>query len=103
MLTDMFVFVSWVFYAIIAIGLFILRKKMKDHPRPYKVWGYPVVPALFILFTVFYLCLTVYNDVKNYSEGKSPIINSLLGLGLTLLGVPFYFYFKRKRQRGTNS
>ena len=97
MLTDMFVFVSWVFYAIIAIGLFILRKKMKDHPRPYKVWGYPVVPALFILFTVFYLCLTVYNDVKNYTEGKSPIINSLLGLGLTLLGVPFYFYFKRKR------
>ena len=100
MLTDMFVFVSWVFYAIIAIGLFILRKKMKDHPRPYKVWGYPVVPALFILFTVFYLCLTVYNDVKNYSEGKSPIINSLLGLGLTLLGVPFYFYFKRKRNSG---
>jgi len=49
---------------------------------------------------VFYLCLTVYNDVKNYSEGKSPIINSLLGLGLTLLGVPFYFYFKRKRNSG---
>ena len=97
MLTDMFVFVSWVFYAIIAIGLFILRRKMKDHPRPYKVWGYPVVPALFILFTVFYLCLTVYNDVKNYTEGKSPVINSLLGLGLTLLGVPFYFYFRRKR------
>jgi APA family basic amino acid/polyamine antiporter len=99
MLTDMFVFVSWIFYGIIALGLIILRKKMKDAPRPYKVWGYPVVPALFILFALFYLCLTVYNDVKNYTEGKSPIINSLLGLGLTLAGVPFYFYFRRKGRR----
>ena len=98
MLTDMFVFVSWIFYGIIAIGLFILRRKLKDTPRLYKVWGYPIVPALFILFAVFYLCLTVYNDVSNYVNGKSPIINSLLGLGLTLLGVPFYFYFKRRRK-----
>jgi APA family basic amino acid/polyamine antiporter len=97
MLTDMFVFVSWIFYAVIAIGLFILRKKMPDANRPYKVWGYPVVPALFIVFTVLYLCLTVYNDVKNYLDGKTPIINSLFGLGLTLAGVPLYFYFKRKR------
>jgi APA family basic amino acid/polyamine antiporter len=98
MLTDMFVFVSWIFYAIIAIGLFILRRKMPDANRPYKVWGYPLVPGVFILFTIFYLCLTVYNDVKNYVEGKSPIINSLFGLGLTLAGVPLYFYFKRKRK-----
>ena len=102
MLTDMFVFVSWIFYGIIAIGLFILRKKLRDTPRLYKVWGYPIVPALFILFAVYYLCLTVYNDVSNYLDGKSPIINSLLGLGLTLLGVPFYFYFKwRKGNRHT--
>jgi basic amino acid/polyamine antiporter, APA family len=98
MLTDMFVFVSWIFYGIIAIGLFILRRKLKDTPRLYKVWGYPIVPALFIAFAVFYLCLTVYNDVGNYLDGKSPIINSLLGLGLTLLGVPFYFYFKWRRK-----
>jgi APA family basic amino acid/polyamine antiporter len=98
MLTDMFVFVSWIFYAIIAVGLFILRKKLKDVPRLYKVWGYPIVPGVFILFTLFYLCLTVYNDVKNYVDGKSPIINSLLGLGLTLAGVPLYFYFKKKRK-----
>jgi APA family basic amino acid/polyamine antiporter len=97
MLTDMFVFVSWIFYAVIAIGLFILRKKMPDANRPYKVWGYPIVPALFIVFTVLYLCLTVYNDVKNYLDGKTPIINSLFGLGLTLAGVPLYFYFRRKR------
>jgi APA family basic amino acid/polyamine antiporter len=97
MLTDMFVFVSWMFYGIIAIGLFNLRRKFKDVPRVYKVWGYPIVPALFILFACFYLCLTVYNDVGNYINGKTPIINSLLGLGLTLAGVPLYFYFKRRR------
>ena len=99
MLTDMFVFVSWVFYGIIAVGLFILRKKMKDAPRPYKVWGYPIVPALFVLFTGFYLCLTLYNDVRNYVDGKTPVINSLLGLCLTLAGVPFYFYFRSRRKR----
>jgi APA family basic amino acid/polyamine antiporter len=99
MLTDMFVFVSWIFYAVIAIGLFILRKKMKHTIRPYKVWGYPVVPALFILFTISYLCLTVYNDVKNYVEGRSPLIHSLFGLGLTLTGVPFYFYFRKKKRQ----
>ncbi|HYJ39091.1 MAG TPA: amino acid permease [Chitinophagaceae bacterium] len=98
MLTDMFVFVSWLFYGIIAVGLFILRRKMKDKPRTYKVWGYPIVPAVFIMFTAFFLCLTVYNDVKNYVEGKTPIINSLLGLGLTLAGIPLYFYFKRRRR-----
>jgi APA family basic amino acid/polyamine antiporter len=99
MLTDMFVFVSWIFYAIIAIGLFILRKKLPHADRPYKVWGYPIVPALFVVFTLLYLCLTVYNDVKNYIEGKTAIINSLFGLGLTLAGVPLYFYFRKKRKR----
>ncbi len=99
MLTEMFVFVSWVFYGIIAVGLFILRKKMKNTERPYKVWGYPYVPILFILFTGFFLCLTLYNDISNYLNGKSAVINSVLGLALTLAGVPLYWYFKKRKFR----
>ncbi|HQQ98858.1 MAG TPA: amino acid permease [Cyclobacteriaceae bacterium] len=95
MLTDMLVFVSWLFYGLSAAGIFILRFSMPLAPRPYKVWGYPVVPALFVLFTVFFLITTVYNDVSNYLNGHTPIINSLFGLLLTALGVPLYFYFRR--------
>ena len=50
-LTDMIIFAVFVFYGATALGVFILRKKMPDAPRPYKVWGYPVVPAIVILFS----------------------------------------------------
>ena len=101
-LTDMLVFVSWLFYGLSAVGVFILRKKMPDAERPYKVWGYPFIPALFVLFTGFFLVATVYNDLSNYVLGISPIINSLFGLLLTSLGVPLYFYFKRKKIKTKN-
>jgi basic amino acid/polyamine antiporter, APA family len=98
MLASLFVFVTWIFYFFAALGIFILRKKMKDVPRPYKAWGYPVLPLLFILFAAFYLVVTVYNDISDYNLGKKPVINSVLGLVLTLAGIPFYFYFTRKRK-----
>ena len=95
MLTDMLVFVSWVFYGMSAVGLFILRRKYPQHPRPYRVIGYPVIPALFILFSAAFLVITLYNDVLNYSSGKSPVINSLLGLTITALGIPLYILSQR--------
>ncbi|MCU0420021.1 MAG: amino acid permease [Cyclobacteriaceae bacterium] len=96
MLTDMLVFVSWLFYGLSAYGVFILRKKMADVPRPYKVWGYPWVPGLFVAFTGFFLVATLYNDTVNYLSGHSPLINSLFGLLLTALGIPLYFYFRQR-------
>ncbi len=96
MLADLFVFVTWIFYGFGAYGIFILRKKMPQANRPYKLWGYPVVPIVFILFSVLYFVITIYNDVHNYNTGKSPVINSLLGLLLILAGIPLYIYFKRK-------
>ena len=69
--TDMVVFVSWFFYGSTALGVFILRKKIPHQPRPYKVWGYPVVPLFFVLFTVFFLVFTLYKDVSNYQKGSS--------------------------------
>ena len=48
-LSDTLIFVSWIFYAAGAYGVFVLRRKDPDAPRPYKVPGYPVVPWIFIL------------------------------------------------------
>jgi APA family basic amino acid/polyamine antiporter len=98
-LADIFVFMSWVFYGLTAIGLFILRRKNPDLPRPYRAWGYPLAPLAFIVFTLFYLGTTLYNDITAYSSGKSPIINSVLGLLLTATGVPFYWYFQRQKRK----
>jgi len=99
MLADMFTFVSWVAYLLGAAGVFILRKKMPLQSRPYRVWGYPLVPLLFIGFAAFYLVSTIWNDIVRYRAGETPVINSLLGLAITALGVPLYVYFKRPSSR----
>ncbi len=96
MLTDMLIFVSWFFYGMSALGVFILRKKMKTFLRSYKVWGYPIVPLLFVLFVAFFLCSTVYTDVVNYNKGTSPVINSVLGIIITCTGIPVYLLSKKK-------
>jgi len=96
MLTDMLIFVSWLFYGMSAAGVFILRYKMRHVPRPYSVWGYPFVPLIFILFTVFFLLTTLITDIYRYDTGESPLINSIFGLFLTAIGIPLYWYFKWK-------
>ena len=96
MLMDMFVFISWVYYGFAAYGIVILRKKMPEAERPYKLKGYPYLPAIFILFTTLYVVVTLYNDINNYLEGKSAIINSVFGIALTAIGIPLYWYFKKK-------
>ncbi len=96
MLADMFVFVTWIAYGLGAVGIFMLRKKMRDKERPYKIWGHPFVTVLFIGFSAFYLVITVYNDVTNYLANRQPVINSVLGLAITALGIPLYFYYRKK-------
>jgi basic amino acid/polyamine antiporter, APA family len=97
MLTDMFVFITWIFYGFAAYGIFILRKKMPDVDRPYKVWGYPLVPIIFIAFTAFYFVVTLYTDITNYLSGKTHFINSVFGLFLTIIGIPLYLYFRKTK------
>ncbi len=97
MLADMFVFITWIAYGMGAVGIFLLRRKEPNANRPYRIWGHPFVTIAFILFTFSYLFITLYNDVTNYLADKQPVINSVLGLVITLLGVPFYFIWKRKR------
>ncbi|MBL7731802.1 MAG: amino acid permease [Chitinophagaceae bacterium] len=99
MLANMFVFITWIAYGLGAVGIFMLRKKMPAQERPYKIWGHPVVTLLFIVFSAFYLVFTLYNDITNYLANTQPVINSVLGLFITALGIPFYFYYRRKRSR----
>jgi APA family basic amino acid/polyamine antiporter len=96
MLMDMFVFMSWIYYGFGAYGIVILRKKMPEADRAYKLKGYPYLPAIFILFTTLYILITLFNDVNNYLQGKSAIINSVFGILLTATGIPLYWYFKKK-------
>lgn len=99
MLTDMLIFVSWGFYALGAYGIFILRRRMPDVHRPYRTWGYPIVPIVFIVFAIAFLGFTIVSDVTNYLNGTSPIINALYGIILLLAGVPFYLRFRTTRQK----
>jgi APA family basic amino acid/polyamine antiporter len=96
MLTDMLIFISFLFYGMGTLGIFILRKKMPKAERPYKVWGYPIIPIIFILFSFFFLVITLFNDIHNYVTGKSLFINSVFGLALMGIGIPLYWYFRKK-------
>lgn len=87
-LTDMLIFAAFIYYGATTLGVFILRRKMPDAPRPYKVWGYPVVPALFILFCLCLICNTVITRPRE----------AAIGLTLILLGIPFYWWFNRKAE-----
>ena len=102
MLTDTLIFVSWGFYAAGAAGIFVLRRKEPETPRPYRVPGYPYVPLMFIAFASVYLVFTVYNDVIGYREavaaGKPALINSAFGTALVLMGTPLYWFFHRRQK-----
>lgn len=98
MLTDTLIFVSWIFYAAGAYGVFVLRRKMPNAPRQYRVPGYPFVPWVFIVFSVIYLGLTIYNDVIAYraaiAAGQSALLNTAFGTALVLVGTPIYFFYR---------
>jgi APA family basic amino acid/polyamine antiporter len=86
-LTDMLIFAAFIYYGATTLGVFILRKKMPDTPRPYKVWGYPLVPALFIIFCVLLVGNTLIERPREAG----------IGLTLILLGIPFYWWFRRNK------
>jgi APA family basic amino acid/polyamine antiporter len=95
LVTSMYVFVSWLIYLMMAIGVFILRRRHPDHPRPFKIPGYPYVPILFVLFAFGFLVLTLAGDITAYANHEAPAINSVMGLVFVLLGAPLYLYVKK--------
>ena len=103
MLTDTLIFVAWISYGLGVLGVFVLRRKEPNTPRPYKVPGYPWVPAAFVLFSAAFLFLTIYNDIINYraalAAAKPALINCAFGTGLVLIGAPIYFFYRAKKRQ----
>jgi len=87
-LTTLLIFSLWIFYAMTASSVFVLRRKYPDADRPYRTLGYPVVPALFVLTAVWLVVNTLLT---------SPL-ESLIGLGLIIPGIPLYRYFRSGRR-----
>jgi APA family basic amino acid/polyamine antiporter len=80
-LLDMISFVVVMFYALTILGIFILRKKMPNAERPYKAFGYPVLPAIYILMAVaFCVLLIIYKPQFTWP-----------GLIIVLAGIPIYY------------
>ena len=91
LLTDYVIFASWILYALAIASVFVFRRRLPDAPRPYRTWGYPVVPALFLVVTAWLLFNTLWTGP----------LQAFAGLGLMAAGVPFYFYWSRNaRTRG---
>lgn len=86
-LTDMIIFAVFIFYGATALGVFILRKRMPEVHRPYKVWGYPVVPAIYILFCIGLFFNTIITRPRE----------AAIGLILILCGIPVYLLMMKKK------
>lgn len=84
-LLDYVIFAVLLFFTLTILAIFILRKKRPDEPRPYRAFGYPFVPALYILITTaIMVILLIYKP--NYT---------FPGLFIVFLGVPVYFLWKK--------
>jgi APA family basic amino acid/polyamine antiporter len=78
-------FGDWIFFGLAVLTVFTLRRKHPDWPRPYRVWGYPITPALFVLVAFTFV---VINFCVNQPQ-------STYGLGLIVLGIPAFYFFRR--------
>jgi basic amino acid/polyamine antiporter, APA family len=90
-LTDCLLFASWIFYGLVTSSVFVLRYRLPDLARPYKTFGYPVVPLVFILVAVWLIINTF----------MTKRLESVTGIVLMAAGLPLYFYFRyREKQPG---
>jgi APA family basic amino acid/polyamine antiporter len=80
------VFASLLFNVLTVAALFVFRRKHPEMPRPYKAWGYPLVPIAYILVATFFIIYIVVGDLRN----------SGLGLAIILAGIPVYAYWNWK-------
>lgn len=111
-LTDYVIFGSWIFYGLTTASIFIFRRRMPNAERPYRAWGYPVVPVLFLIVTGWLLFTTLLPDPRQAltelgmlagfrypAEGLKGINpNAFVGLGLIAAGLPVYWYLARKNR-----
>jgi basic amino acid/polyamine antiporter, APA family len=82
-------FTFWIFYAMTVAGVLILRRKYPDMPRPYKMWGYPVTPLIFVAVATWFVANTLISR-------PGP---SLIGLAMIASGVPAYYAWRWRERR----
>ena len=78
--------VEWIFFTLAAAGIFIFRRKLKNIERPYKTFGYPLTPLIFIIINTWFVINIMINKP----------LHMAIGFGFLLLGVPVFIFFKRK-------
>jgi len=83
------IFGFWIFMGLTVAGVIILRRKRPDLPRPYKTWGYPVTPLLFIFSSIY---LTVNSLILTFW-------NCFIGVILIAVGIPVYFFWRHRAQK----
>jgi basic amino acid/polyamine antiporter, APA family len=88
-LFDFVIFGSWILYAMATASVFVLRRKRPELPRPYRTFGYPVVPFLFLVGATVLEISTLWTKPTE----------SIAGILLILLGLPFYFYWRGRRPK----
>lgn len=88
-LTDMLVFAAFIFYAATAFGVIVMRWKEPNLERPYRTWGYPFVPILYVLFCVALIVNTISTRPRE----------AAIGLALVAAGIPLYFYFRKGMEK----
>jgi APA family basic amino acid/polyamine antiporter len=81
------IFASWILYGMTTAAVIVLRWKRPDLARPYRTIGYPWVPAIFVLVAAALVVSTARDSPRE----------SAMGIGLILLGLPFYFYWRKER------
>jgi APA family basic amino acid/polyamine antiporter len=86
------IFAEWMFYMIAGSTVFVFRRREPNAERPYRVFGYPVVPALFVLASATLLYYTFTDNLKSSAGGCLAI----------LAGVPVFYFFSRRRASEPN-
>jgi APA family basic amino acid/polyamine antiporter len=87
------IFAEWLFYTLAASTIFVFRAREANAPRAYRAWGYPLVPALFIVVSAFLIYRTFMENWRN----------SLIGTLVILAGIPVYLYFAKRRNVAVSS
>jgi len=82
------IFASWILYGMTAAAVIVLRIKRPELHRPYRTFGYPIVPVLFVLVAGVFIVSTLWDSPRE----------SLMGIALILLGLPFYAYWSHRRR-----
>ncbi|MBI3664668.1 MAG: amino acid permease [Acidobacteria bacterium] len=91
-LTDCVMFASWLLYGLTTASVFVFRRRLPDAERPYRTWGYPVVPVLFLVVTGWLLANTL----------RATPFQAIAGLALISLGLPLYWYWSRHAPVGAS-